>query len=349
MSRATVFFLRQALIALVIAGSLTVASAMADGRIEFELVTEKGFPLTGSHEWTRFLADFKLNRVRIRSGAGGEQPAIETSGPEATPTHYVLGVLTARSQLRLPGGTFSLRDKARLKDWILRLSQNGQESVTTGRAAFGLSGRQLVAVHQALAAKVRTRTKGQRVEPMIAAIARGATEQVAIDSSVKDLVKGESLVADELTGLASGTSLAAILRPLGLVFVPVFSRGGGAQLRVMAVADAPESWPVGWPSEARPVDLVPKLFERLEVEIADTPLQEVLDSVQQRLGVPLLVDHVALARGKIDPSQAQVSYAKPRTYYKRILDETTRQAGLKVEVRVDEAGQTFLWLTTRGP
>ena len=102
-------------------------------------------------------------------------------------------------------------------------------------------------------------------------------------------------------------------------------------------------------SEARPVDLVPKLFERLEVEITDTPLQEVLDSIQQRLGVPLLLDHVALARGKIDPSQAQVSYAKPRTYYKRILDETTRQAGLKVEVRVDEAGESFLWVTTRLP
>ena len=214
MAHASSCFLRLARTVLVMAGPLTAASAMADARIEFELVTEQGFPLTGAHEWTRLLADMKLDRVRIRSGTGGQQPAIETSGSDTSPIYYVTGVLNARNQLQLPGGTFGLRDKAGLKDWLLRLAEGGEDGLTASRAAFGLTARQLVALHNALAVKVRTPTKGQRVERVLESIAQDAAQPTAVDPSVISLVRGESVCAGELMGLASGTALAALLRPL---------------------------------------------------------------------------------------------------------------------------------------
>jgi hypothetical protein len=333
-------------------GRVPTAAFAADVRIELELVTESGFPMTGSHQWSRFLAELDFDRVRIRGAARGGRPAIETTGPATARSYLVTGVLSSRNQLRLPGGTFTLRDKAGLQDWIRRLAEDGEDGLTEDRVAFGLTPQQLIAVHESLGTKVRAPMQGERLEAAIATIVQDADQRLAIDADVAGLIREGGVVQDQVQGLASGTSLAALLRPLGLGFAPVSSPGGTVQLRVMADREATESWPVGWPPskvQAKPIDLVPKLFERLEVEIADTPLAEVLAAVQQRLNVPLLVDHLALARRQIDPAGARVSFSQPRTYYWRILDQTTRQAGLKVEVRVDEAGQPFLWLTTRGP
>jgi hypothetical protein len=319
---------------------------MGEARIELELVTESGFPITGSQQWTYLLKDLKLARLRIRSQAGSLRPSIERLGTADAPMYRVTGVLTARNQLRLRGGTFGLHDKARLKEWIRRLSEGGVEGLTATQAAFGLTSKQLAAVRGSLAAKVRDPTQGQRVEQVLAAVTGELTLQTVMAPSAREMIKGGPPVADELVGVTRGTALAAVLRPVGLALVPEKPNDGPVRLRVTPAGRASESWPVGWPAEKKAIELLPKLFERLEVEIVDTPLAEVLEAIQQRLDVPLLLDHNSLARRKIDPGRVQVSFSNSRTYYKRILDEAMRQARLRAEIRVDEAGRPLLWIST---
>ena len=117
----------------------------------------------------------------------------------------------------------------------------------------------------------------------------------------------------------------------------------------MPLGQAAEFWPVGWPAEEKDVDLLPKLFDYLEAEITDTPLSEVLEAVQARLGVPLLLDRPALARRNIRLDQVRVSLAARRTYYKRVLDQSLSKARLKAQLRVDEAGQPLLWVSSMVP
>ena len=110
-----------------------------------------------------------------------------------------------------------------------------------------------------------------------------------------------------------------------------------------------DSWPVGWKPDKKPRDVIPLLFEFLTVEIRNIPLTQACDAIQKRLKVPFLMDHEALARHGIDPEKHNVSLPAKRTFYKRALDRLLSQVRLRGEVRVDEAGQPIMWISTIKP
>jgi len=90
---------------------------------------------------------------------------------------------------------------------------------------------------------------------------------------------------------------------------------------------------------------MPILYEFLEVEIENIPLSETIDAIGGRLEVPILLDRNKIVLHRID-MQTKVSFPPGRSYYKRILDRALFQGKLKAEVRIDEAGNPLLWITT---
>ena len=61
------------------------------------------------------------------------------------------------------------------------------------------------------------------------------------------------------------------------------------------------------------------------------------------------MDYNAMARHGVDPAKAIVSMPAGRTTYSLALRKLLFKAGLKFEVRVDEAGKPFLWVSTVKP
>ena len=321
-------------------------TVQGEARVEFELVTEEGFELTGAREWLSALEGLDLAGVRVRGAKAADRPMLERRGTEAAPTYHVVGVLTAGNKLRLPGGTFGIGDKAAIAGWITKLKEGGEEGLTSKPVAFGLLPKQLVAVHDGLSPRVSFSTKGKSPLEVIEEIAGGLSIKVVTAASVQKSLQTGEAVADELQGLTSGTVLAALVRPLGLVLVPEKVAGGGVQVRIVDSRAAKESWPVGWPPKKPPKDVLPDLFKFLNVEIADTPLVEALEAIRGRLKVPLLLDHNSLARQRVDLKAIKSTYPKGNTFYGKILDQILFQAKLKYELRLDEADQPFLWVTT---
>src|SRR5439155_6631551 len=140
-----------------------------------------------------------------------------------------------------------------------------------------------------------------------------------------------------------GTALAAIVRPAGGVLLP---RAGanGVELVIAAPTTGGDMWPIGWPPQENDQSkLIPKLLEFTDVEI-DLPLPDVLKAIQDRLKVPFLFDHNNIVRQKIDLVKT-VKIAATKTFYRKILDRVLAQAGLKCEVRVDDAGKPLIWIT----
>jgi len=135
-------------------------------------------------------------------------------------------------------------------------------------------------------------------------------------------------------------------RGLGLVVVPT-STGGRAGLKIADVREEAEVWPIGWPRAASPVDLSPRLYESTEIEVADVPLTAVMAAVTARAGVPVLVDRNALAAAGIDPATAKVRFPLRKASYMRLLEATAAQAGVGVELRQDDGGRPFLWLSSK--
>ncbi|HEX4416024.1 MAG TPA: hypothetical protein VH107_20500, partial [Lacipirellulaceae bacterium] len=124
----------------------TVATAAAAPPIELELATERGLQITAPQEWLQLLSSIGIEHVTIHGMQPGDEPRVTNTGSPPKSAYHVLGILTLQDQLRLPGGTFSRGQRAKLKDYFDRLSADGAEAMTAPRGRFGLTEKELTAV-----------------------------------------------------------------------------------------------------------------------------------------------------------------------------------------------------------
>jgi hypothetical protein len=336
--------LRMALAAAFVSVAHSSLAIAAQPRVDLELAMDSAMVPTEARAWSEMLGQAGFSSVRIRGVKASEEPAIQTSGNESAPSYRVTGVLTSDNQLLLPKGRFNLSDRGRIEQWLRKLRDGGEEGVTVKPAAFGLLPRQLVAVHEALATPVKFSTAGRQPREVAKQIADGLTLKFISDAASQQALAVDEPVADELQGLSSGTVLAAVLRPLGLVLAPEIA-GSEVRLRIGGGKTMKEHWPVGGPPKGNPRETLPDLFKYLKIEIDKTPLSESLTAIGERLKTPLLIDRNALARSQIDLS-TNVALPEMNTYYLHALDRLLFQAKLKCELRIDEADKPFLWVTT---
>lgn len=311
---------------------------VAAPRVHLEVV---GASSVAAHDWGRALAKVPFASVRIVSGQDSV-PSIEVEESAGSRVYRVRGIVNDRNQLRLPQGSFAITNTKGIAEWIESLEKvRPVDQEKPPRLAFGLSARELVNVTDTLKITVRSDTKGRPARKVISEINGLVGRRISIDPAARAGIPADVLVEDELLGMSAGAALAAVLRPLGLVMVP----GHSKRLLVKRFDAVEEHWPVGWPAEGPPVGHVPKLYESLEVEIADTPLSETVEVLQKRLEVPVLFDHNGMARQRISLKEIQASFPLKRTFYGRILKTVLSQGKLKYELRVDEAERPFLWIS----
>jgi hypothetical protein len=348
-----------AILTIVLFGFLADAARAVAPPIELELVTERGVQITAPREWLQLLTSIGIDHVRIQGSQSSAVPRIVGRGNSPGAGFRVVGVLTANDQLRLPGGTFSRSDRARLKDYFARLAADGADAVTAPRVRFGLTEKELTAVLADLAQPIDFETKGQRPRAIIDRLQTKLSFKLSIDAEADRAIRSAAPAVDELKGLATGTALAITMRTCGLVFRPEKQRGQPVAYHVVVAADDAigattlgkmsakdmQYWPIGWEPEKAPGAIAPSLFESLNAEIDGYTMDEALAAIRPRLKLPLLLDRAALQARNTDPTKIQVTLARTRTTYKRVIDRIVSQARLGSEVRVDEAGVPFLWIT----
>jgi hypothetical protein len=340
---------------------LLIAGAKADAAapIELELATERGVQITAPREWLQLLTAIGIDNVQIRAFRAGDKPLAENRGSDERPRYHVVGILTSRHQLQLPGATFSRGDRARLKDYFAQLTADGAESLTAPRGRFGLTEKEMTAVLADLAQPIEFQTKGQPVPDVMERLQAKFKVRVALDGRTDRVLRNAEPCRDELEGLASGTGLAILLRSSRLALRPDKTRGKPLEYRVESLAaesidketlgkaDGNDlaSWPIGWEPQKTPGELAPSLFEYRNAEVSGFTLEETLAAIGQRVKIPMYIDHAVLAEHQIDPAKIQVRLARTRTYYTRVIDRVLAQAKLGSQIRVDEAGTPFLWIT----
>ncbi len=352
--------LRVLTINLIVALTSTATLAAAPP-VEVELATEQGLQITAPQEWLQLLASIGVEHVQIRGIRPGDEPRVENRGTEGQPGYHLVGVLTSREQLRLPGGTYSRGERAKLKDYFERLSTDGAEAMTAPRGRFGLTEKEINSVFADLTPAIDFETKGQLPRTILDKLQAKLTAKLIIDVAANRILEGASPFTDELKGISTGTGLAILLRNYGLAFRPEKGRGSPVDYRVEVVDEMfigestlgrPEKpdpkakyWPIGWEAEKSPGELAPSLHESLSAEIDGYSLEEAIAAIEPRLKLPLFKDHVALTAAKIEPARLQVKLARAKLSYKRLLDRVLAQAHLGASLRIDESGKPFIWVT----
>lgn len=340
-------FLRRALWLFAVLVWLAAGSAWAAGRVELVLVTEPRAGLTASQTWTRALGQAGVENVRIREPRAGDKVGIEVGGTEASPVYVVTGLMGAGGELVLPSGRFRAGDAAAVARWLADVAEKGPPDRRPAKSAFGLDPKQFQQVHADLARPVGFATKDATRADVVGRIARQLALSVEPAPDSIEALKTDK-VAEDLTGLSSGTAVACVLRPAGYALVPRAS-GGQPGLAIVRMQPGTEIWPIGWPLEKSRKETLPELYEFLNVNIQGVSVSQALDAIAGRLKTPCLLDHNALARHGIDPAKSPATLPSGRTFYAKALERVLFQAGLKSELRVDEAGKPLLWVTTIKP
>jgi hypothetical protein len=328
--------------------SLIAPFSQAAGTAQLELVGSRSMA-AAFQEWGKALDKGGVSNVQIHSGSEADlKPGISTGGTPERPVYLVTGVVLSRDELALPGGRYKRNEIGRLKAWLDDLAQNGLPSQRPAKVAFGLTQPQYDEVRTALTKPVKFTTKDVARSEAMEKISR----QLAIplkfaDGSLREV--GNDKVEDELTELTCGTALAVLLRPAGYCLVPKISDGTLELSVVKSRSDLKEIWPIGGPMKTTVQETLPKLMEFLPVNVQNVSAAMAAEAIGKRLGAPLIYDRVGLARHGIDPAKTMVKLPRSQTTYSLALKKLLFQAGLKFDVRIDEAGTAFLWISTIKP
>ncbi len=311
--------------------------------IELEVAIEGGLSLTAPQEWAKLLGQMRLAHVRLRGVRPGDQPKITPVGTEGRKRFRVVAILSRREELILPDRRFKIHDRKAMQAYFEELPQS-EAAGAAPRGRFGLTEKQFHAVYDDLSQPVLFSTKGKTAREMLAKLKETFTVQVVINVVAAAGVAPSEV---ELNELSAGTALAIALRRDGLALVPE-SDHGAVRLRVARDTRRSESWPVGWKADSPPRLVVPKLYDSLTIEIGNYTVQQALQALQPRLEIPMIFDDWILAQRNIHPAEIQVKIARKKMFLKRAVDRVLSQSRLAAELRVDEQGQPFLWITQFG-
>lgn len=315
--------------------------------VVLEISADARAPIGTQQKWAEMLQDVGATRVTSKTGRSGT-PAIRESEVSQTSLITVTGFIVG-NRLNLPGGSFSIRDKAGIRDLIQRLRDDGAKVALAEKKAFGLTSEQLVGVHQAFSKNVELDTAGQNAGKIVSQLIRESGLPFVFDAAARTALAGDELVVDELKGISLGTALALVVRPLGLVVVPHREQGKPIEIRIVDAESSKENWPVGWPIETSPIAAEPKLFERIPIEIRGISMKVAMNAVQKKADVPFFYDQNSLARQGIELDEIKVTLVEKKASLMLVVSRLLRQSKPRMseELRVDENGKAFLWISAR--
>lgn len=303
--------------------------------------------LDDQQKWGQLLADVGADSYKLKTARGNVEITVEESNYGRGDHYRVIGVLSG-NRLELPGGSFTSREKAKIKALLQKIRDDGPNTALSEKLAFGLTAEQLVSLQQDLAKKHSTSTKDKKVLEIVKAIAASVKTPIHIHESARKALAENDQVPEEMDTLTSGTTLAAVLRPIGLVAVPKRDQGKEIEIFIVDSKKADEHWPVGWPVEGSNLSAVPGMFKKEKADIENFKLKDVLDIIEQTCKVPFLYDHNSMARHGADMDKLTVTYKQQPTAYFSIMTRLLAQVRpqMKMEVRLDEVGTPFIWITT---
>ena len=323
------------------------ATAQNKRQVHLEISASRMAGVETQQKWMQLLAKVGADRVRSSTARSSAKISVEERETTLGVVVKVRGAISGK-KLILPGGSFTQRDINGIRDYLESLRLDGVETALADKKAFGLTSEQLVKLSESLSRPLKLKTKGADSLEIVLHIQSKISYPVNLDRSAKSSLITNGKFLDELNGVSLGTALAATLRPAGLVWQPVRKQGEDVKLNITKSTEAEEFWPIGWPAEGIPLEVAPSLFQKNELEIRQFPLDQVLVAIQAKAKLPMLFDYNSMARREIDLSKTNVTFVKKNVSYgyslRKLLAKT--KPPMSYEIRNDEAGKPFLWLST---
>lgn len=315
--------------------------------IQLEVTVSQRAELTTQHRWMEVLSKVGADSVRSLTTIRSTGPEIKEIRNSGSTIIKVSGAINGRNLL-LPGKSFSMSNPGAIRNYLDALRADGSQMALAEKLAFGLTSDQLVKVHESLGGKVDAATLDQPVSDVVGRILKKVDLELVLTSASRELMRNDARVKEELQGLTYGTALAAMLRPWGKVLSVERKPGKDPRITIAKHNEVNEFWPVGWPNDKRTSEIYPKLMERQPIEIRNFSLTAVLNALQKRTAIPFLYDRNSIAKAGVDIPGTRVTLVKKKVAYMVAIQDLLSQTKprLRADLRVDEAENPFLWIST---
>ena len=312
-------------------------------------ISSSGSAGVGSQQrWMKMLQNVGADRVSSKTLPQGASMVEEN---EISGVRYIkIRGYLENSKLVLPSGSYRLSDSAKIRDVLQKFRDDGADTTLAEKHDFGLTREQLIDLATKFAKPVAEPTKGKSLLAAVDAISSQTGLPFVRDPKARSAMSGQETATQEFKGMASGTALAAMLKPLGLVMEPGRVQGEQLKVHLKRAQDSKQSWPVGRDPEQVPFQAEPKLFVRMPIGIKNFPLDKVMEAIQKKAKIPFVYDEQVIASEGIDIAKTKVSLSNKDGLLMTMIRKLLRQSApkpLSSEIRVDDAGQTFLWITVK--
>ena len=310
--------------------------------VDIEVINEGNRSILAPQEWAEVLGKAGFNRVSIRGKRLGDAPGVENVGTAKFPRYRVIAFLRNDRIVFPSGDQFNQHEFRKIKEWLRNLQQGGAGTGDNIQDPFRLSAVQLDRARQQMSTQVNIATDGMERAELIDRLVAEQRLPLVIDKRQSGKIVRSVTSSGNLEGLATGTALAALLRPLGLGLYPL---DGADRWRVIEKTNKNQVWPVGWDSDQSAARTVPVLGKQVETQKVTVPLRDAMLQLAARMGVPILLDDRELARAGVK-ANANVTMRAGRFIHSAVLRQLLRQHQLTFAVRLDDAAQPFLWVST---
>lgn len=326
-------------------------------RLEVEVLTSPRFSPLKTRQWYELFTRLKVDRLQIRQVRPDDTVGVEEIGEGSGSVVHVRGMVDSQGRFLLPHRTFSQRDPGAIAKWFQELRTYGPKGSPEGLPRWGLSKEQFESLFDALSRPAPVELEGPSLPQVLQHVRASTGLTLAVhpvvearvarsDTTARRAVSLSGSLIENPKGLSLGTWLAAVLAEHDLVFRPERTPADTVQLLVTSGPNAEDSWPVGWPLQQTPGQAAPALFEIVPVQLRNVSLRQVLEAMEKRIEIPILVDAAGLARKDVDALQTRVEYPPKRVAWSLVLSRVLFKARLQHELRADEAGNPLVWITT---
>jgi hypothetical protein len=302
-----------------------------------------------AQEWGRVFQELGFS-PRFRQPRPGETMLVEDSELDDKPIVRLVGGLAADGALVLADRKFTQTELKPLGELLQNFQRYGAGGPPESNPTWGLTDEQL----GGLMAKLSESCHGP-VTLDTAVLTLDALElpdgmRLTFTPAARDLALGrrpesapESI---DLTGFSRGTGLAIVLAQYGLGFRPVVSDAGTCNIEIDRGDETSNLWPVGWKTQEATVDVLPAWLKSIPIDLDEVEIDTVTQVLADRLEIGHFTSHHALAAAGLDPAVLTYTHRNARVSPFRLTTSMGDKLGLGFDLRTDEAGHLFLWLTT---
>jgi hypothetical protein len=301
-----------------------------------------------AQRWAKRLGDLGYS-AQLRQAVLGDEIGVKETTRGTLRSVTILGTLEPSGVLNLGDRSFTANDGAALAEWLNQLAAYGAQGAPDGQPLWGLTKEQFGAVYAALSPVVEAELEDLPFREALAKLPVPAAHPLRISSAAEAWLTEHPAqpVRNRVASLSCGTALAVVLREAGLGVRPLRTPAGSIELSIEPLSQLQMPWPVGWELEdpTRQSDHAPNLFKFVEIGFTDAALQDVLDACAAAVEVPILTDDHGLKDATVDPATLLVSFPTQKTTWSLMLNTSLHKAGLVKQVRTDELGKAFVYVT----